>query len=108
MTAWPVKVERLAPDQAVAIYCASCGWTGKQDSPENGAIYDVATCEKCGMFTLDYCYEEATRCGSCKEWIEDYVARALMDDDGSYCSRRCQFQAEYARTLSTAKSEATP
>jgi len=95
-----ITTGNLTAEQACAIYCTSCGWVGKQDDPSEGPIQEVGSCPACPLvLTLDYCYEPGVGCAGCGKVDLDMP---LRDELGSYCSRVCQLQAEYKRSLGEA------
>lgn len=97
-------VEGLDRDTADRIACSDCGWRGRDSDPGDGLVgAGMMTCPKCGVGNVDYEYHEGVRCVGCNTL--DYV-QPLRDDHGRYCSRLCQLQAEYARSLQTAALDA--
>lgn len=89
-------VDRLDGQTAVALICPSCNWHGRDEDPASGEVSaGVTPCPRCGE-AVEYEYDEGERCGGCR-----VLARELpvTDEHGSYCSRVCLLQAEYAREL---------
>lgn len=96
-------VARFTAQTATAVYCPACGWRGRDEDPASGLIANAcASCPECGE-TVEYQYDEGDRCRGCGKLAAWHPVR---DEHGRYCSRVCQLQAEYARTL--AAREASP
>lgn len=87
----------LSGAKATAIICPGCGWKGQDDDPMDGLVASgVAACPRCSRMGLEYEWEPGVQCGNCRKLALDMP---LSDGHGSYCTRRCQLQAEHARNL---------
>lgn len=94
-------VPRLSSRTATAIYCAECGWRGRDEDPASGLISaGQVPCPRSDCDgTVEYQYDEGVRCGGCRKLAGWHP---VTDEHGAYCSRTCQLQAEYARSLEAA------
>lgn len=90
---YPILVERLTGKRALLIACLSCDaetTIGAEDI-RNDMNY---SCPKgCGGWAV-YKYAEADKCPNCDR-LGWYSGNGLED----CCSRPCQLQAEYAKSL---------
>lgn len=106
MTEYPIPVERYAGNQALTIVCERCGAEDviSPDEILNEDLYEcpadtersrrASTEPRCRGYAVMK-YAEADRCPGCRR-LGFWNARL----DGC-CSRRCQLQAEYAKTLAS-------
>ncbi len=96
---YPILVERLASKQALLIVCVSCraeAYVNAEDI-RNDENYG---CAGCGASAV-YKYAEADdKCPNCGKL--GFFSPVLEH----CCSRVCQLQAEYARTLSARRAAA--
>ena len=103
MTEYPILVERYTGNQSLTIICERCGSEDviSPDEILNEDLYEcpadteigrqASTARRCHG-TASMKYAEADRCHGCRRL-------GFWDHLDGCCSRRCQLQAEYARSL---------